>query len=66
MSTAAKLRGVRRQTIYWHIEQGNLKHMQLDGNRYVDLEDLRKWEPKGKGEYKTYTKKTTPKQKNEF
>ena len=51
-STAAKLRGVTRQTIYWHIAQGNLKSMELDGTHYVDRDELIDWKPKGKGEYR--------------
>lgn len=52
VSTAAKLRGVRRQAIYWHIAEGNLKSMKLDGNTYVDRDSLLAWKPKGKGEYR--------------
>lgn len=51
-STAAKLRGVSRQTIYWHVAEGNLKSMELDGNVYVDRDSLLAWKPKGKGEYR--------------
>lgn len=56
-STAAKLRGVTRQSIYWHIAEGNLKSMQLDGNVYVDRDEVKAWQPKGKGEYRKRVKK---------
>jgi hypothetical protein len=48
---------VRRQAIYWHINEGNLKSMNLDGNIYVDKEEVLRWKPKGKGEYRSRTKK---------
>ena len=52
VSTAAKLRGVTRQSIYWHVAEGNLKSTELDGNVYVDRDDVLDWKPKGKGEYR--------------
>lgn len=56
-STAAALRGVSRQSIYWHVSQGNLKSMELDGNLFVDRDEVLNWRPKGKGEYRARKKK---------
>lgn len=52
VSTAAKLRGVRRQAIYWHVSEGNLNSMEIDGNLYVDKLEVLSWEPKKAGEYR--------------
>ena len=35
-STAARLRGVRRQAIYYHIDHHTLKTKNMDGNVYVE------------------------------
>ena len=56
VSTAAKLRGVTRQAIYWHIDEGNLKSIEIDGNVYLDREQVLLWKPKGVGEYQTKKK----------
>ena len=52
VSTAAKLRDVKRQSIYWHVTEGNLNSIKIDGNLYVDREQVLKWKPKGPGEYR--------------
>ncbi len=36
VSSAAKVRGVSRQVMYYHINAHNIKTMELDGVKYVD------------------------------
>jgi predicted site-specific integrase-resolvase len=60
VSTAAKLKGVRRQTIYWHINEGNLSYLDLDGNKYVDRDEVIKLEHKGKTQKKIPPLRTRP------
>lgn len=52
VSTAAELKGVKRQTIYYHIKEGNLNSFDLDGNTYVDPKEVINLKPRGKGEYR--------------
>jgi hypothetical protein len=59
VSTAAKLKGVRRQTLYYHLKEGNLKSvLEMDGNTYLDRDEVLALKPKGKGEYRPRKKKT--------
>lgn len=52
VATAAKEKHVRRQTIYYHIKSGNLKNvLDMDGNTYVDHDEVLNLKPRGKGEY---------------
>jgi len=53
VSTAAKLIGKRRQTIYYHISEGNIRNvMDMDGVTYVDRDEVLALKPKGKGQYR--------------
>jgi hypothetical protein len=36
ISSAARLRGVERQTMYYHVRKHNLKVEEIDGTMYVD------------------------------
>ncbi len=55
-STAAKLRAVSRQSIYYHIKEGNIISMEMDGITFVDKDSLLNWKPRGVGEYKKRVK----------
>ncbi|MFN6965238.1 MAG: hypothetical protein ACK4S4_15940 [Pyrinomonadaceae bacterium] len=59
VATAAKLKGVRRQSIYYHIKMGNLVSFDLDGNTYVDRDEVLNLKPRGKGEYQKRKKART-------
>lgn len=59
VSTAARLRGVSRQAIYWHVHEGNLETMELDGVVYVNKEQVLNWKRKGEGEYRPREKSET-------
>lgn len=58
VSTAAKLKGVTRQSIYYHISNGNLGVLDMDGNQYVARDDVISLKPRGKGEYRKRVKKS--------
>jgi len=38
--TAAKMIGVTRQTLYKHINQGNLQTISIDGVRFLNRDDV--------------------------
>jgi predicted DNA-binding transcriptional regulator AlpA len=40
VSTAAKIKGLDRQTIYYHIENNNLKTTVIDGTIFVSRSDV--------------------------
>lgn len=39
-STAAKIKGVTRQAIYYSINEGKLKTLEIDGNIFVDKDEV--------------------------
>lgn len=48
-ASAAKHLGVKRQSIYYHIKEGNLKTVDVDGVTYVDRNQVAKLKVRRKG-----------------
>lgn len=64
VSTAAALKGIARQNIYWHIEQGNLRTKTIDGMMFVSRASVEALEITSHFKRPPVKKKTAPKKKS--
>lgn len=63
VSIAAKMKGVRRQNIYYHIGQGNLRFRKISKTVFVFRDDVERLEIKN--ESAIFSKQTTVKETKE-
>ena len=47
VSTAAAIKGIERQAIYYHIDQGNLTLLEIDGVKFVLRSEIDSLKPRG-------------------
>lgn len=56
ISKAAKALGITRARLYQLVDEGTIPHVEIDGYKFIDLNNLGSWIPR-KSEEKTKTEK---------